>query len=457
MSKIDGKILVLDDDQGVLYTAKMILKQHFETVITEKDPLRLDFLLNQDKYDVIVLDMNFSYGLTSGKEGIKLLRKVLEKDPEAHVLMNTAYGEIDIAVEAMKEGAVDFLVKPWQKEKLLATVTAIYDLSQTRKQLALAKASQKIVVKDQQREFNDIISVSPAMKPVFEAIEKVAATDANVLILGENGTGKELIARAIHNKSPRVDENFIKVDLGAITETLFQSELFGHVKGAFTDAKETRPGRFEMANKGTLFLDEIGNMSLSMQAKLLTAIQFKQVTRVGSNKAIPLDTRLICATNMPLYDMVIEKEFRQDLLYRINTVEIKLPPLRERVEDIEPLARHFLKMYGRKYKKERMRLNETTLTKLKAYSWPGNVRELQHAIERAIIMSNSHLLAPEDFLLVERPNQNVITSDTFNMEDMEKQAIQNAVRNAEGNLTQAAKALGVGRSTLYRKMEKYKL
>jgi DNA-binding NtrC family response regulator len=457
MSKIDGKILVLDDDQGVLYTAKMILKQHFETVITEKDPQKLDFLLNQDRYDVIVLDMNFSYGLTSGKEGIKLLRKVLEKDPEAHVLMNTAYGDIDIAVEAMKEGAVDFLVKPWQKEKLLATVTAIYELSQAKRKLALAEAGQKIVVKDQQREFNDIISVSPAMKPVFEAIDKVAKTDANVLILGENGTGKELIARAIHNKSNRVDENFIKVDLGAVSESLFQSELFGHVKGAFTDARESRPGRFEIANKGTLFLDEIGNLSLSMQAKLLTAIQFKQITRVGSNKAIPLDTRLICATNMPLYEMVEEKEFRQDLLYRINTVEIKLPPLRERVEDIEPLARHFLKLYGKKYKKQRMRLNETTLTKLKAYSWPGNVRELQHAIERAIIMSNSHLLAPEDFLLVERPNQNVITSDTFNMEDMEKQAIQNAIRNAEGNLTKAAKALGLGRSTLYRKMEKYKL
>ena len=457
MSKIDGKILVLDDDQGVLYTAKMILKQHFETVITEKDPQKLDFLLNQDRYDVIVLDMNFSYGLTSGKEGIKLLRKVLEKDPEAHVLMNTAYGDIDIAVEAMKEGAVDFLVKPWQKEKLLATVTAIYELSQAKRKLALAEAGQKIVVKDQQREFNDIISISPAMKPVFEAIDKVAKTDANVLILGENGTGKELIARAIHNKSNRVDENFIKVDLGAVSESLFQSELFGHVKGAFTDARENRPGRFEIANKGTLFLDEIGNLSLAMQAKLLTAIQFKQITRVGSNKAIPLDTRLICATNMPLYEMVEEKEFRQDLLYRINTVEIKLPPLRERVEDIEPLARHFLKLYGKKYKKQRMRLNETTLTKLKAYSWPGNVRELQHAIERAIIMSNSHLLAPEDFLLVERPNQNVITSDTFNMEDMEKQAIQNAIRNAEGNLTKAAKALGLGRSTLYRKMEKYKL
>ena len=457
MSKIDGKILVLDDDQGVLYTAKMILKQHFETVITEKDPLKLDFLLNQEKYDVIVLDMNFSYGLTSGKEGIKLLKRVLEKDPDAHVLMNTAYGDIDIAVEAMKEGAIDFLVKPWQKEKLLATVTSIYKLSQTKKQLENIKASQKIVINDQQREFDDIVSISPAMRPVFEAIDKVAATDANVLILGENGTGKELVARAIHQKSTRAQENFIKVDLGAISETLFQSELFGHMKGAFTDAKEDRPGRFEMANKGSLFLDEIGNLSLSMQAKLLTALQFKQITRLGSNKAINLDTRLICATNMPLYEMMDEHDFRQDLLYRINTVEIKLPPLRQRIEDIEPLARHFLKLYGRKYKKDRMRLNETTVNKLKAYSWPGNVRELQHAIERAIIMSSSHLLAPEDFLLIERPQQNVIATDSYNMEDMEKQAIQNAIRNADGNLTQAAKALGVGRSTLYRKMEKYQL
>ncbi|MFY0594587.1 sigma-54-dependent transcriptional regulator [Roseivirga sp.] len=457
MSKEDAKILVLDDDQGVLYTAKMILKQHFETVIIEKDPLKLDFLLNQHQYDVIVLDMNFSYGLTSGKEGIKLLRKILAKDPNAHVLMNTAYGEIDIAVEAMKEGAVDFLVKPWQKEKLLATVQSICKLSKTKKQVQDLKTSQKIVVKDQQREFDDIISVSDSMKPIFEAINKVAETDANVLILGENGTGKELIARAIHNRSPRVDENFIKVDLGAVSESLFESELFGHVKGAFTDAREDRPGRFEMAHEGTLFLDEIGNLSLAMQAKLLTALQFKQISRVGSNRAITLDTRLICATNMPLYDMIVENEFRQDLLYRINTVEIKLPPLRERLEDIEPLARHFLKMYGKKYRKEKMRLNDTTLSKLKKYSWPGNVRELQHAIERAVIMANSPLLAPEDFLLIERPTQNVIASDNYNIEEMEKQAIQNAVRNAEGNLTKAAQTLGLGRSTLYRKMSKYGL
>ncbi len=457
MSKVDGKILVLDDDQGVLYTAKMILKQHFKLVITEKDPLKLDFHLNQHKYDVIVLDMNFSYGLTSGKEGIKLLRRILEKDPGAHVLMNTAYGDIDIAVEAMKEGAVDFLVKPWQKEKLLATVQAIFKLSESKKQIEELKTSQKIAVKDQSREFGEIVSVSPAMKPVFEAISKVAMTDANVLITGENGTGKELVARAIHESSERNTENFIKVDLGAVSETLFESELFGHVKGAFTDAKENRPGRFEMANKGTLFLDEIGNLSLPMQAKLLTALQFKEISRVGSNKVIPLDTRLIAATNMPLLEMIEEGTFRQDLLYRINTVEIRIPSLRERKEDIEPIARHFLKLYGKKYKKAKMRLNSTTLEKLKNYSWPGNVRELQHAIERAIIMSNSHLLAPEDFLLIEKPSQNVIASDSYNIEDMEKQAIQNAIRNAEGNLTKAAQTLGLGRSTLYRKMTKYGL
>jgi len=457
MSKVDGKILVLDDDQGVLYTANMILKKHFDLVITEKDPNKLDFHLNQYTYDVIVLDMNFSYGLTSGKEGIKLLRKVLQKDPDAHVLMNTAYGDIDIAVEAMKEGAVDFLVKPWPKEKLLATVQAIFQLSQSKKEIESLRAGQKIAVKDQSRDFGKIVSVSPVMKPVFQAIKKVADTDANVLITGENGTGKELVARAIHDGSDRQNENFIKVDLGAVAESLFESELFGHEKGAFTDAKESRPGRFEMANKGTLFLDEIGNLSLAMQAKLLTALQFKEISRVGSNKVIKLDTRLIAATNMPLLDMIEEGQFRQDLLYRINTIEIHLPPLRERKEDIEPLARHFLKLYGKKYKKERMRLNSTTVEKLNNYSWPGNIRELQHAIERAIIMANSHLLAPEDFLLIEKPTQNVIASDTYNIEDMEKQAIQNAIRNAEGNLTKAAQTLGLGRSTLYRKMTKYGL
>ncbi len=454
MSKIDGKILVLDDDQGVLFTAKLILNQHFETVVTEGDPLKLDILLNEKTYDVIVLDINFSYGLTGGKEGIKLLKRILEKDPKTHVLMNTNYGDIDRATEALKEGAIDFLVKPWQKEKLLATVQSIYALSQKKKQLDNAEAVQKIVFKDQQKEFEDIISVSPAMEPVFKAIDKVAQTDANVLLLGENGTGKELIARTIHNRSSRFEENFIKIDLSSIPESKFESELFGYVKGAFSEADKNKPGRFEMADKGTIFFEEMGDLSLSLQAKVLTAIQFKQVSRSGSDQMIPLDTRFMCATNMSIDKMVIENEFRQDLLQLLNTIEVNIPPLRERIEDIEPLTRHFVKLYSKKYKKGKIRLNQTTLSKLEAYAWPGNVRELQLAIERALISSRSRLLAPEDFLLTERPSENVIASDSFNME---KIAIQNAIRNAEGNLTKAAKELGLGRSTLYRKMEKYRL
>lgn len=457
MSKVEGKILVLDDDQGVLFTANMILKQYFKTVIIEKDPAKLDFHLNQHEYDVIVLDMNFSYGLTSGKEGIKLLKKILQKDPQAHVLMNTAYGDIDIAVEAMKEGAVDFLVKPWPKEKLLSTVQALFELSKSRKELNQLKSGQKILLHDQQREFDEMISESPAMQSILHAIEKVSKTDANVLILGENGTGKELIARAIHTQSLRANNNFIKVDLGALSTTLFESELFGHVKGAFTDAREDRVGKFEMANNGTLFLDEIGNLTLSLQAKLLTALQFREISRVGSNKVLPLSIRLICATNMPLYDMVKEHEFRQDLLYRINTVEIKLPALRNRKEDIAPLTKHFLAMYTKKYQKEKMRLNETTLNKLLAYSWPGNIRELQHSVERAVIMANSTVLVPEDFLLRDDSQVQAIADQSFNMEGMEKVTIQNAIRKAGGNLTQAAKELGLGRSTLYRKMTKYGL
>ena len=457
MSKIDGKILVLDDDQGVLYTAKMILKQHFELVITEKDPAKLDFLLNQHKYDVIVLDMNFSYGLTSGKEGIKLLRKIIAKDPEAHVLMNTAYGDIEIAVEAMKEGAVDFLVKPWQKEKLLATVQAIYRLSQTKKEVEELKASQKILVKDSQREYEDIISVSESMKPVFHAIEKVAQTDANVLILGENGTGKELIARAIHNQSKRTAENFIKVDLGAIHETLFDSELFGHVKGAFTDAKEDRPGRFEIASGGSLFLDEIGNLSLPLQAKLLTALQFKQITRVGSNKVIPLDIRLICATNMPLYEMVAANEFRQDLLYRINTITLQLPPLRDRLDDIPLLAAHFLSLYKSKYRKNGLFVPEYVIKKLTKHSWPGNVRELQHAIERAVIMSDGKQLHVKDFSLMTDYQETTDGPGSYHLDTLEKWAISKAIQKHQGNISLAAKELGLSRGAMYRRLEKYAL
>ena len=457
MSKIDGKILILDDDQGVLYTAKMTLKEHFQTVVAEKDPKKLDFLLNQDKYDVIVLDLNFSYGLTGGKEGIKLLKKIMKRDPNAHVLMNAAYGDIEIAVEAMKEGAKDFLIKPWQKEKLLASVQAIYELSQAKRKIEALYSAQKTLIKDQGKGYENIIGISSAMKPILDTIQKVSKADTNVLITGENGAGKELIARAIHRQSLRANENFIKVDLGTIPENLFDLELFGYVKGAHADAYEDRPGRLEIASGGTLYLDGVSNLSLPLQAKLLTALQFKQISRLGSNDIIPLDIRLICATDIPLYHLVSKNEFRQDLLYRVNTIEIKLPSLRERTEDIEPLAKHFLKLFAKKYRKNDIRLNETTLDKLKTYPWPGNVWELQHAIERAVIMTNSLFLSPEDLLLKEVTRGNTLSVNSFNIEDMEKVAIQNAVKRSEGNLTQASKELGFGRSTLYRKMAKYGL
>ncbi|MDX5443402.1 MAG: sigma-54 dependent transcriptional regulator, partial [Hymenobacteraceae bacterium] len=319
MSKIKAKVLIIDDDTDVLYTARMILKQHFETVRSVSEPERILELLKVETYDVILLDMNFSIGATSGKEGLFWLKKIMQLDPNAHVIMNTAYGDIQLAVTAMKEGAIDFVIKPWENEKLVATVTSVYKLSQSKREVQNLRTKQKVLHQDIDSQYPEMISVSPAMHQVFDTINKVAVTDATVLILGENGTGKELVARAIHRQSRRAEEAFIKVDLGAVSETLFESELFGHAKGAFTDAKEERAGRFEIATGGSLFLDEIGNLSLPLQAKLLTVLQSRMVTRVGSNKQIPIDIRLICATNMPLYDMVQNHEFRQDLLYRINT------------------------------------------------------------------------------------------------------------------------------------------
>ena len=457
MSKINGKVLILDDDEGVLFTAKMTLQQHFQTVVAEKDPKKLDFLLNQDKYDVVVLDMNISYGLTNGKEGLKLLKKVIQKDPDAHVLMNAAYGDIEMAVEAIKQGAKDFLVKPWQKEKLLSSVSSIFELKQTQKKVNALTSVQKILLEDQDKSYQEVISASPAMKPVLDAIQKVSETDANVLITGEQGTGKEMVARAIHRQSMRTNHHFIKLDLGTTSEDLFDAALFGSVSDTFADVNEDRPGKFEIASGGTLFLDEIGNLSTPLQAKLLTALQFKQISRLGSNDIIPLDSRLICAADRSLYDMVSRNKFRQDLLHRINAVEIELPPLRERVEDIEPLAKHFLKVFTKKYRKNDVRLNDTTLDRLKSYAWPGNIKELQLAMERAVLTVSGSLLMPKDFFLGEEPSENTIAINSINIEDMEKVAIQNAVRRSEGNLTQASKKLGFGRSTLYRKMAKYGL
>ena len=456
MTKRNGTILVIDDDEGVLHTAKVILKPHFSEVRTFSSPEGLPTFLKHNPVDVLVLDMNFSKGVTSGVEGLEWLKKIKEIDPGLYILVNTAYGDIDIAVEAMKAGAVDFLTKPWEKEKLLSTVLSIFELSRSKKELSKLRNKTKMLNQDLNRQFDYIIGRSEAMQYIFATIDKIATTDANVLVLGENGTGKELIARAIHQRSSRNKESFIKVDLGAITESLFSSELFGHIKGAFTDARESRAGRFEVASGGSLFLDEIGNISAAIQAKLLTVLQQREIVRVGSNKPIPVDIRLICATNKDIYDMVAKNTFRQDLLYRINTVEINLPPLRERKEDIPLLADYYLKMYATKYQKENLQISQNTLDKLMDYHWPGNIRELQHAIERAVIMSNTYKLLPSDFLLKSADSsRRKNLPDTLNIELLEKNAIETAIAVAKGNLTRASEELGIGRTTLYRKMRRY--
>ena len=449
-----GKILMIDDDEDVLLAAKMLLKKYSYHVIIEKNPNKIPFLLNNDTYDVILLDMNFSKDTTSGKEGFEWLRQIKEKEPSAVVIMITAFGDVEMAVRALKEGATDFVLKPWQNEKLIATISTAIRLKKSYNEVDKLRKAKDMLEEQIRQPFRDIIGNSPAIKDVFSLIDKVAKTDANILILGENGTGKELIARAIHQKSMRKDSSFVSVDMGAITETLFESELFGHKKGAFTDAREDRPGRFELAHGGTLFLDEIGNLSLSLQSKLLTALQSRQVTRVGSNHSMEVDIRLICATNLNLHQMVKDGKFRQDLLYRINTVEITIPPLSERGDDIPMLANHFLNYYSKKYRKDVLSISSEALTKLKKYAWPGNVRELQHAIERALIMADSPTLQESDFLFSRKGND-AVNADTLNLDEVEKAAVAKAIQLHNGNISKAAEELGLTRASLYRRMEKY--
>jgi len=451
-----GKILMIDDDEDVLLAAKMLLKKSNHQVIIEKNPNKIPFLLNNDTYDVILLDMNFSKDTTSGKEGFEWLKQIKERDPDAVVIMITAFGDVEMAVRALKEGATDFILKPWQNEKLVATISTAIKLKKSYNEVDKLRKAKQMLEEQISQPFRDIIGQSTALKEVFGLIDKVAKTDANILILGENGTGKELVARAIHQKSMRKDNSFVAVDMGAITETLFESELFGHKKGSFTDAREDRPGRFELANGGTLFLDEIGNLSMSLQSKLLSALQSRQVTRVGSNQAVEVDIRLICATNMPLAQMVSEGKFRQDLLYRINTVEITIPPLSDRIDDIPMLANHFLNFYGKKYRKEILSISPEATNKLKKYPWPGNVRELQHALERAVIMADSATLQESDFLF-SRKGTDAIASDTLNLDEVEKSAVVKAIQLHNGNISKAAEELGLTRASLYRRMEKYGL
>ncbi len=445
---------MVDDDEDVLLAAKMLLKKYGYHVIIEKNPNKIPFLLNNDSYDVILLDMNFSKDTTSGKEGFEWLGIIKEKDPSAVVIMITAFGDVEMAVRALKDGATDFILKPWQNEKLIATISTAIKLKKSYNEVDKLKKAKQMLEEQISQPFKDIIGQSQPIKDVFNLIDKVAKTDANILILGENGTGKELVARAIHQKSLRKDNSFVSVDMGAITETLFESELFGHKKGAFTDAREDRPGRFELANGGTLFLDEIGNLSMSLQSKLLTALQSRQVTRVGSNTAMEVDIRLICATNMPLLQMVKEGRFRQDLLYRINTVEMQIPALYERVEDIPMLAIHFLNYYSKKYRKEILSMTPEAITKLKKYPWPGNVRELQHALERAVIMADSNVLQESDFLFSRKGND-AAEADTLKLNEVERAAVVKAIQLHNGNISKAAEELGLTRASLYRRMEKY--
>jgi DNA-binding NtrC family response regulator len=460
MNMNEANILIVDDNPGVLSAGKLLLKRHFGEVDTTRDPEEIPILLKQKRYALILLDMNFGKSAkNTGQEGFYWLEKILEIDPSAVVVLITAYGDVELAVRAIKNGATDFVLKPWDNERLLATMHAALKLKTSQDETDLLKTKQAGRNIAEARDLPEMVTgTSRVMQEIFETIKRVAETDANVLLLGENGTGKDLVAQAIHAQSLRYRENFVKVDLGALTESLFESELFGHIKGAFTDAREDRPGRFEAADGGTIFLDELGNLPLGLQAKLLTVLQNRTVTRVGANRSRPVNVRVIAATNMNLYEMVKNREFRQDLLYRINTIEISLPPLRERPEDIETLARHFLMQFAQKYNRSVKGFASDLLKEMMRYPWPGNIRELQHAVERAVIMARGEKLELQDFFF-RNSNQTDGIADfsTMNLDDMEKQLITKALQKHHGNITEAAQELGLTRASLYRRLEKYNL
>jgi two-component system, NtrC family, response regulator HydG len=453
MSLLKANILVIDDDVDVLTAVRLLLKTEVQQVVTEKNPENIPSLVTSRPFDLVLLDMNFNASINTGNEGLYWLRRIKEMKPGISVIMITAYGDIDLAVRSLKEGASDFIVKPWHNEKLVSTIADILK----KKANHTSPANNSLPAKNS---YPDLLGNSDVMLDILSKIEKIAPTDANILILGENGTGKDLIAKAIHEKSLRRKQPFVKVDIGALTETLFESELFGHKKGAFTDAKDERMGRFEAANGGTLFLDEIGNISLQQQAKLLSALQNRQITRLGSNQVIPVDIRLICATNLPMNELANENRFRKDLVYRINTVEIIVPPLRKRKEDIRLLIDHFVKMYSTKYLKTNTRFSDAALKKLEQYHFPGNVRELQYIIERVIIMSDGNELTPDDVIFspIESVNQNASSeSDETKLSNIEKNTILRVIEKNNGNITKAAKELGITRTALYRRLGKYEI
>ena len=451
-----GKILIIDDNEDVLFALNLLLEPYMEKIKVTTQPSRIEHFMTTFHPDVILLDMNFRRDAISGQEGFDCLSRILQTDPQAVVVFMTAYADTDKAVKAIKEGATDFVSKPWEKEKLLATLSSALKLSRSRKEVGKLQTQMLALKADEQ--LPELIGSSPAMQKVKETIFKLSDTDANILVLGENGTGKDLVARMLKHFSPRQEAPLVTIDLGSIPEQLFESELFGYEKGAFTDARKSKPGRMEIASGGTLFLDEIGNLTLPMQAKLLTAIEKRQIVRLGAVNPTPIDVRLICATNADLHKQVAEGNFRQDLLYRINTIELRIPPLRERGEDILLLAEHFLAKYNRKYRKEAKGLTREAKNKLLKYNWPGNVRELQHTLERAVILSDSNLLRPNDFLFpTATTGSEEEETQELNLEKLERKAIEQALRTSNGNISRAAELLGITRFALYRKMEKLDL
>jgi len=455
MNDKNNRILIVDDDEHIHLSLKVLLEPEFGEVLCLKDPNKIPDLLKDYNIDTILLDMNYSHGETSGKEGLYWLKEILKIDSEINVLLITAYGDLNTAVSALKYGAIDFIVKPWSNEKLIATVNSVLQFSRNKREVRSLKSKQKALITAFESDLPEIIGQSKVMKNLYQVIDKVAQADANVLIQGENGTGKELFARALHKRSQRSENPFINVDLGAITETLFESEMFGHKKGSYTDAKEDRIGRFEAGSEGTIFLDEIANLPLAQQSKLLSVIQNREVFPIGSNSSVKIDVRLICATNVSLKDLVEANQFRQDLLYRINTVEITIPALRERTEDIPNLANYFIKKYCKKYRRDIIKLPDYVERKLQKYSWPGNVRELQHTIERAIILSPDNVFKSSDFEFLEGKESKNNPFDNYNLDELEKWAITNCLKKHTGNVSRAAKELGLTRGALYRRIEKY--
>lgn len=452
MRKTESHILIIDDDPDVLFAARVYLQRFFTQITTLSKPKEVMQVLHKNVIDVVLLDMNYRKGLQDGKEGLYWFEMIKEYSPETAVILMTAYADVNVAVDSIKKGAFDFVLKPWSNEKLLATISAGVQLS--RKHKKSSKLDQ--INAESVKESEWFLGESAAFKKVLKMVDKVAKTDANVLLLGENGTGKYVIAQMLHTNSDRKNEAFIHVDLGSLSETLFESELFGYAKGAFTDAQESRLGRFELADNGTIFLDEIGNLPIHLQTKLLTIIQSKKVVRLGEAKERPVDVRIICATNANLTEAIDNQKFRQDLFYRINTVEMTLPPLRERVKDIESFAKYFLDKNKRKYQKGKLQIAKSAIKELESYRWPGNIRELEHVIERAVILCDTNEITSEDLQFSSGKAKDKELK-TLNLEEMEKHLVEQALRKHQGHITKAAEDLGLTRAALYRRMEKFGL